>query len=207
LVEIIAAIDQSAAGETEIQVFPMRYANPNDVANELGQIFPSGNTSGNGSQMPIRFGGPGGFFARMMAANAASGSGDNNRAQKQSQVTAVADARTQSVIVMASKDLMPEIAGMMSQLDVPSSRDQKVFTYHLNNADPEEVAQILQSTFQSSTSSSRGGSTSSSQQQSEVSPFIQRENQGATTTSQNSSSLSSVNGSTGRGAGAGGGAP
>ncbi len=205
LVEIIAAIDQSAAGETEIQVFYMKYANPNDVATELGQMFPSGNT-GNGSGLPIRFGGgggPGGFFARMMAASAAANGGDNNRAQKQSQVTAVADSRTQSIIVMASKDLMPEIAGMMSQLDVASPRDQKVATIHLDNADPEEVAQILQNTFQSSTSG-RGNSTSSSQQTTETSALVQRETQGATTTSQNSSSLSSVNGSTGRGGGGGG---
>ncbi|HEU5396970.1 MAG TPA: secretin N-terminal domain-containing protein, partial [Verrucomicrobiae bacterium] len=127
LVEIIRAIDSSAAGETEIRVFNLKFANPNDVATELGSIFPSGNTTGQG-QMPIRFGGgggPGGFFARMMAANAGNNQ-NNNRAQKQSQVTAVADARTQSVIVMASKDLMTEIGEMMQQLDVPSARDQKV---------------------------------------------------------------------------------
>ena len=116
LAEIISDIDQSAAGETEIQVFHLQYANPNDVASELGQIFPSGNPAGQGGA-PIRFGGfpgfgggfggGGGFFGRMAAAAAGNNGGsDNNRAQKQSQVTAVADARTQSVIVTASKDLM-----------------------------------------------------------------------------------------------------
>jgi general secretion pathway protein D len=211
LVEIIAAIDSSAAGETEIQVFPLRYANPNDVASELSQIFPSG-SSGTGSQLPIRFGGGpggfggggGGFFARMMAANAAAGSGsssDNNRAQKQSQVTAVADSRTQSVIVMASKDLITEIAGMMSQLDVPSTRDQKVYVYNLKNADPEEALQVLQSTFPSSSSSR---SSSSSSQQQETSPLISRETQNATTVGQTSESISSgVGTGTGRGAGGG----
>lgn len=202
LVEIIEAIDQSAAGETEIQVFPLKYANPNDVASELGQIFPSGSTGNGQNNMPIRFGGPGGFFARMMAANAAANS-DNNRAQKQSQVTAVADDRTQSIIVMASKDLMPQIAGMMEQLDVPSPRDQKVYAFHLNNADPQEVAQILQSAFQSSTSS-RGSTSSSSQQQTENSALIQRENQNATTVGQTSSSISSGTG-TGESRGLGGG--
>lgn len=218
VVEIIAAIDSSAAGETEIQVFHLNYANPNDVAGELGNMFPSSTSTG-GGQLPIRFGGGpggfgggGGFFSRMMAANAAASSGgnNNNRAQKQSQVTAVADARTQSVIVMASKDLMPEIAGMMDQLDVPSTRDQKVYAFHLNNADPQEVAQILQSTFgggSSSSTTSRGGGAGSSGATTENSALITRQVQGATTagTIYNSISTGQGNGSgVGRGGGGGG---
>ncbi|MGH7978669.1 MAG: secretin N-terminal domain-containing protein, partial [Limisphaerales bacterium] len=89
LAEIISNIDESAAGETEIRVFRLQYANPNDVATELGEIFPSGNPTSPGN-MPIRFGG-GGFFGRMMAEASRANSGNNSRAQKQSQVTAVAD--------------------------------------------------------------------------------------------------------------------
>jgi general secretion pathway protein D len=215
LVEIISAIDSSAAGETEIQVFPLRYANPNDVASELGQIFPSGNPTGAGNS-PIRFGGfpgggfggGGGFFGRMMAAAQANSgsSSDGNRAQKQSQVTAVADARTQSIIVMASKDLMVEISGMMQSLDVPSTRDQGIYSYTLHNADPQEVAQVLQTMFQSSTSG-RSGSQSSSQQP-ETSALMNRESQNAQTVSTTSSTISSGTGSgIGRGVGGGGSAP
>jgi general secretion pathway protein D len=213
LVEIIAAIDQSAAGETEIETFHLHYANPNDVATELGQIFPSGNPTGAGNS-PIRFGGfpgggfgGGGFFARMAAAaqaNNGGGGGDNNRAQKQSQVTAVADDRTQSVIVMASKDLMVEIAGMMESLDVPSTRDQGVYAYQLHNADPQEVAQVLQSMFSSGTSG-RGGAQSSSQQQ-ETSARMNRVQQNATTVGNTSTTISSGSGGgVGRGGGGGGG--
>lgn len=211
IVEIIAAIDQSAAGETEIQVFHLSYANPNDVASELGEIFPSGNPTGSGNT-PIRFGGfpgggGGGFFGRMMAAAAAnSGNSDNNRAQKQSQVTAVADSRTQSVIVMASKDLMVEIAGMMQSLDVPSTRDQGVYSFALHNADPQEVAQVLQNMFQSSTGGRGSGAQSS--QQPETSALMNRESQNAQTVSTTSSTISSGNGSgIGGGGGRGGSAP
>jgi type II secretory pathway component GspD/PulD (secretin) len=206
LVEIISAIDQSAAGEMEIQVFPLKYANPNDVATELGEIFPSGNPTGPGNT-PIRFGGfgGGGFFGRMMAAAAAANGGNNNRAQKQSQVTAVADARTQSVIVMASKDLMVEIAGMMQSLDIPSIRDQGVYAYQLHNADPQEVAQVLQSMFQSS-SSGRGAGAQSSAQQPETSALMNRVSQNAQTVSTTSSTISSGTGTgVGRGGGGGGG--
>ncbi len=56
LVQIIQAVDNSAEAETEIRVFRLHYANPSDVATELGNIFPS-SSSGNNAQMPIRFGG------------------------------------------------------------------------------------------------------------------------------------------------------
>lgn len=205
LVEIVAAIDSSAAGETEIRVFPLKYANPNDVASELGQVFPT--SGGSGNQTPIRFGGgggggPGGFFRAMMAANAGGG-GENSHAQKQSQVTAVADSRTQSVIVMASKDLMVEIAGMMDQLDIPSTRDQNVYVYHMANGDPQEAMQVLQNMFQSSSSSSRSGGGSSAAS-TETSALVERQYQNATTVGQTSSSISSGTGSgLGRGAGNG----
>ena len=204
LLQIIEAVDNSAQGETEIRVFPLKYANPSDVANELGQIFPN-NTSGTGqTQSPIRFGGrgggPGGFFARMMAAQ----SGNNNESaamQKQSQVIAVADARTQSVIVSASKDLMDQIAGMMEQLDVPSPRDQKVFVFHMNNGDPQQAAQILQNMFPSASGTSASGTSSSSQN----SALQNRANQNANSMGSSSSSPASsgFGGQNSRGIGSG----
>jgi len=203
LMEIIRAIDDSAEGETEIRVFHLRYANPNDVATELGTIFPSSGSTTGQPQAPFRFGGPGGggpggFFARMAAANAASSNPQNARVQKQTQVVAVADARTQSVIVTAAKDLMTEIDGMMTQLDVPSARDQKVFVYHMNNGDPQQALQVLQSMFQTSgTTGSRtgAGGTSSSQ----GSALQNRETQNATTIGNSTSTT----GNTGFGTGAG----
>ena len=79
LAEIIKAIDDSAEAETEIRVFRLKYASPTDVASELASVFPSGGTSGNNTQSPIRFGGGGpgggggGFFARMMAGGGGGG--------------------------------------------------------------------------------------------------------------------------------------
>jgi type II secretory pathway component GspD/PulD (secretin) len=188
LTEIIRAIDNSAEGETEIRVFHLIHASPTDVASELSQIFPTSGTSSGQVQSPFRFGGGGGgqggggggggFFARMMAANAAGSTGgsQNTRIQKQTQVVAVADPRTQSVIVTASKDLMREIAGMMEQLDVPSTRDQKVFVYHMDNGDPQQALTVLQNMFQNNSTTSRSGTGSSSQN----SALQNRETQNAT---------------------------
>ena len=204
LAEIIKAIDSSAEAETEIRVFRLKYASPTDVAAELESIFPNG-TSGNNAQSPIRFGGmgggPGGFFARMMGgggggAPAAAGTGSNDRVKKATQVTAVADARIQAVIVTASKDLMEQIAGMMNDLDVPSSRDQKVYVFHMNNADPQQAAQVLQNMFQSG-STSRGSSGSS------ASSALMLRQQNNTTTTSSSTASGSTPGGTGYGGASG----
>ena len=194
LTEIIKAIDSSAQSETEIRVFRLKYASPIDVAAELASIFPS-TTSGNTTQSPTRFaggGGGGGFLARMMAAGgggASGGSAANDRAKKAMQVNVVPDSRIQAVIVTAPKDLMEQIAGMMTDLDVPSTRDQKVYVFHMNNGDPQQAAQVLQNMFQSS-GTSRNGSSSS-----QNSPLMQRAQNNTTATSTSTSSgTSSIGG-------------
>jgi general secretion pathway protein D len=203
LAEIIQAVDNSAESETEIRVFHLQYANPTDVANELSSIFPN-SSSGNNAQVPVRFGGggggpggfgggPGAFFAQMMAASAGANK-QNDRIKKATQVTAVADARIQSVIVTAPKDLMEQIAGMMRDLDVPSQRDQKVYVFHMNHGDPQEAAQVLQNVFQSS-STSRIGTGSQSQN----SALMQRAQNNASSSSSSVSGSSSTSGFGGTG--------
>jgi len=138
----------------------------------------------------------------MMAANATgnTGTSQNSRIQKQSQVIAVADQRTSSVVVTASKDLMQEIAGMMTQLDVPSDRDQGVYVFQMKNGDPQQALQVLQNMFQSSSTSRSGTSTSSSQN----SALQQRAVNGTTTMGTTTTTTTGVSG-TGIGGGSTGG--
>jgi general secretion pathway protein D len=202
IAEIIRAIDNSAEAETEIRVFHLKYASPTDVATEITSVFPS-STSGSGAQAPTRFGGGGGggggggFLARMMAnaGGGAAGGGSADRIKKATQVTAVADARIQAVIVTAPKDLIEEIASMMKDLDVPSDRDQDVYVFQTKNGDAQQMAQVLQGMFSSSTSRNSSGSSQNSALQ-------QRAQTAATTTS--SSSSSTGFGTTGGGGGRGG---
>jgi type II secretory pathway component GspD/PulD (secretin) len=211
IVEIIKAIDSSAEAETELRVFPLKYANPNDVANELSSIFPGSGGSGNTSQAPLRFGGGfgGGFAARLFGGggfpggggggnNASTGNSSSDRIKKATQVTAVADSRIQAVIVTAPKDLMEGIADIMKELDVPSVRDQNVYVFHLNNGDPQEALTVLQNMFQSS-SSSRGNSSSSASTQSALQ--LRAQNTATTTSSSSSSTSQSFTGGTTGGGG------
>ena len=195
LAEIIRAIDNSAEAETEIRVFRLKFASPSDVASELTSIFPSSGSGG--AQSPTRFnggggGGGGGFFQRMMGGGGGGGNssgGSNDRVKKATAVTAVADARIQAVIVTAPKDLMEQIAGMMTDLDVASTRDQKVFVFHLDNADSQQAAEVLQGMFSSSQSRNNSSSQNSALQQRAIN--------NATTTSSSSSSSGFGNSSSG----------
>jgi len=216
LAEIIKAVDDSAESETEIQVFKLKHASPVDVANEISSVFPSSSSSG--SQSPIQFGGGrggrggggfggggrggGGFGGGANPFAALFGGGANanatqQRLQKATQVSAVADARIQAVIVTAPKDLMIEIAGIMDEIDVESDRDQKVYPVQLKNADPQQVASVLQNMFGGS-STSRGGASSS-----QNSALMQR-SQNSTTTMGQTTTGTGI-GSTGTGGGRTGG--
>jgi type II secretory pathway component GspD/PulD (secretin) len=181
LVEIIKAIDSSAEDETELRVFHLKHHDPVEIATLLTGLFSGqGNTSG--TQTPMRFGGPGGgfggFAARFAAAQAAANNPANGQAariKKRQEVIAVADPRTSSVAVTASKDMMEQIAGMIEQLDQNSQKVPRVSVVHLENADPQQVQQVLQDMFQSS-QTSRSSST-------QVSPLQTRIQQNAGTTS------------------------
>jgi general secretion pathway protein D len=187
LTEIIRAIDNSAQSEMEIRVFRLKNANPVEIASQLASVFPASGSGGT-TQSPINFrgggGGPGGFFQRMMGGGGGQQSGGSSadRVRKATAVTAVADARIQAVIVTAPKDLMDQIADMMKELDVPSTRDQQVFVFKMNNADPQQAAQVLQNMFQTS-GSTRGGSGSS-----QNSALMQRSRNNATTSGQSGTS-------------------
>lgn len=198
MVEIIKAIDSSAEAETEIRVFHLTHASPSDVASALSGVFPSTSSSGNNNQAPVRFGGgpfgAGGFAAMMGGGGRGGGggnagrgggssaSGQNDRIRRASQVMAVADSRTSSVIVTASKDLMSQIVGMVRELDVASTRDQQVHVFRMNNGDPQQAAQVLQNMFQS-TSGSRTGASGSAQN----SALMQRQQNNNQTTGSTSS--------------------
>jgi general secretion pathway protein D len=205
LAEIIESIDSSAEMETKVEVFNLKYANPNDVVTMLQGVFPG---SSSGGQAPVTFGGRGGRgggggnpFAALFGGgggggNAAGGGSSQARIQKAQQVIAVADGRTQSVVVTAAKDMMPQIEEMIRELDVPSQRDQDVYTVHLDNADPYEAAQVLQGMFQASGSSRTSGTTTGTD------PLTTRQQQMNSSSTSSSTGFGTTSGSS-RGGGGG----
>jgi type II secretory pathway component GspD/PulD (secretin) len=91
------------------------------------------------------------FFRGSSSSRRGQSSSDSDRAKKMGRVLAVADPRTSSLIVMASKTLMPQIAEMIAELDSDQGRKEVVGYYELQNADPHEVQIALQDLFNRNT--------------------------------------------------------
>lgn len=149
--DLIKSIDINVNDIAEMKVFPLKNADPTEMATLLSSLFPDDSTSSNNNN---RFGGGpagGGPFAM---ANSQQGQTTSDRAKRKGKVLAVADARTASVVVNCDKSLMPGIGAIVKQLDADSAKKQKVYVYSLQNADVASVQQVLNDLFQRNTSSS-----------------------------------------------------
>jgi hypothetical protein len=126
-----------------LRVFSLKHADPIEVADQLGQLFPDTTRSGSDSNQGgfgFRFGGRFGGGANNQATS-------SDRTKKKSQVLAVPDPRTSSVLVAAAGELMPHIAQMIEQLDSIDAKHEMVQFFDLKNADPQDVQQVLQDLF------------------------------------------------------------
>jgi len=186
LAEIIRAIDSSAEDVTEVRVFHLKHHDPTEVASLLMGLFSDQGGAG-GTQAPLHFGGFGfgGNYGGGRGGQFRQGGGtvpvgvtastQTDRAKKRQQVVAVADPRTSSVVVTAARNMIKQIGEMVAELDKESpGKVQHVSVIHLDNADPQQVQQVLQDMFQGSTSQ-RGSSSQLSPLQTRI-----QQNQGNT---------------------------
>jgi type II secretory pathway component GspD/PulD (secretin) len=177
--ELVKAVDVNVEDVTEVKVFRLKYADPVEMADLLAGLFPDDTRSDTGNNRNnVRFGGGGfGGFGGMRQGNNAAGQ-QSDRMKKMGRVIAVPDQRTSSVVVSASRDLMTQIEQMIVQLDSNPAKKQQVYVYSLENADVQEVEQILRNMFdRNGTMNSRN---STSQQNSRLNT---RSTQTQTTTS------------------------
>jgi type II secretory pathway component GspD/PulD (secretin) len=146
---MVKEIDQEVTDVTELRVFRLKNADPSETADQLATLFPdpTASTSGNQNNMPFFMRGPFGG-GRGGAGATATGS---ERTKKMGRVMAVPDPRTSSIIVMASKTLMPQIEDMVNELDSDKGRKEVVGFYDLQNANPQDVQAALQDLFNRNT--------------------------------------------------------
>ncbi len=165
--DVVKQVDVPVEDVTELRVFKLKNAQPEELASTLKSLFPDtassgqGNSSG-GPQFASPFGGggpggPGGSFA--LGATGGASTGSSERRLKQGRVNTVADTRTGSLLVSAAPALMEQIAGIVAQLDSDPARKQKVFVIPVENSDPAQIQAILQGLFPA-----LNGSSSSSRQ-------------------------------------------
>src|SRR5437667_884790 len=145
--QLVKDLDVSVSDITELRVFHLQNANAVEMADMFSQLFPDETKAGNDQQQNggFRFfrGGP---FGGGIQNNSQASTSD--RMKKKGRVLAVADERTSSIIVSAAHELMPQIEEMVTQLDASPAKKQKVYIYSLENADAQQVQQVLQDMFQ-----------------------------------------------------------
>jgi general secretion pathway protein D len=164
--KLVNDMDVNVDDLTELKVFRLRFADPQETADQLASLFPDPTTQQNSrgnSQSGFRgFFGGGGFGGN----NNRNSTTQSTRSTKQTRVTAVSDPRTGSVIVSASHETMGQIAGIVEELDSDPAKKKKVYVIKVENRDPQEVVEDLQSVIATESSGGNFSTARSSSQQS-----------------------------------------
>jgi general secretion pathway protein D len=156
--QLVSKVDQPTQESSEVRVFTLKNADPSEMVELLNGLFPDESNSTDANRQQGRFGG---FFGGFQQQASNTSEKPSDRLKRMGRVLAVADRRTASVIVSASKDLMPQIGKMIENLDINPAKKQKVFVYSLQNADVQDVQQVLQDLFP--TGNSKSSSANSTQ--------------------------------------------
>jgi len=145
--QLVKEMDRTIEDVTEIQVFKLQNADAYEMADVLTSLFSDKDEIEN-SRGGYRFGSYGRSSSSSSRSRSGSSGNSSERMLQQKKVVAVADPRTNSVIVSATAELMTQVALMIERLDDNKAKQQKVFTYSLQNADVEGVSEILRNMFE-----------------------------------------------------------
>ncbi len=142
--DMIKEIDQPVNDVTELRVFHLLNADPTELADQLAQLFPDDTRTGANQNQ-----GGGGF--RFFGGRGFGGGGTqastSDRMKKKTRVLSVPDPRTSSLLVSASSEMMPQIAEMIDRLDSSPAKKEVVKVTDFQNADPQDLYQVLQDLF------------------------------------------------------------
>ncbi len=139
---VVQQVDTSVSDLTEIRVFQLEFADATELAEQIQELFPD-ESSQDQMQFAPSFGrGRGGPPIPMLAQDS------SERKLQQTTVRCTPDPRTNSIIVLAASETMLQIEQMVKQLDSDSSKKQKVYVYHLEYADVDNVVEILRNIFE-----------------------------------------------------------
>jgi general secretion pathway protein D len=171
ITKMVQEIDVPQSDITELRVFHLLNADPVELADQFTQLFPDETRSNSGDRgSRFRFNNGGRF-------GGSSSTGTSDRLKKKTQVLAVPDQRTSSLLVSAAAEMMPQIADMIAQLDSSPAKKEKVAVYDLQNADPNDVYQILQDLFNRNTTMRNSSANRSGSMLGQNNPLTQRATQ------------------------------
>jgi general secretion pathway protein D len=143
ITNVISELDQPSDDITVMRVFHLKYADPQETADELSNLFPDPTKSNdqNARTMGMR------FMPPWMQQSQNSGNNKSERMTRQALVRAVPDPRTAKLVVTASRDQMKEIAAFIEDLDSDPAMVKHVYVYDIGDADPVTLQAGLTTMF------------------------------------------------------------
>jgi general secretion pathway protein D len=151
LLSIVRSIDVETFKE-ELSVIKLHHADAATMASQLSEIFGAQLAEGaaaGAARLPTR--------ARRAAQPGAQPSGAELASK--GLVRIITDERTNSLIVLASRQRTGEIREVVARLDVPVSGGGRIHVYYLRHADAEELANTLSALLSGQPAAPSGGAT------------------------------------------------
>lgn len=168
--DLIKEIDQPTQAPQTTKVFPLQYANAQDLVSVVQNVLTSNAPTGRGTRPQNNQGG--GFFGFF---------GGNNNRQGQSSVNA--ETRTNSLIVTATEENVKIVEGLVTALDKDLPVSQTTFVVPLLNARADEVATLMQNAFGQRQNQNRNTNQNRTNQSTRTTNSNTRNNQGQRTNS------------------------
>ncbi len=160
ITEIVNKIDTNITDVSTTRIFRLEKADALETADLITASFgdTTAQTAQNNQRGQQRQGG--GFGGNGNGQQQNTNTARSERALQEARVVAVGDARTNSLLVSASRETMSTIAEIIGRLDSSDAKKQRVYTYSLQHADAEGVADVLRGMLgqQTTTNAQQAGS-------------------------------------------------
>ena len=155
--DVLSALDSTTTQVADVRVYQLKYADAMNTADVINRLFGEEQSTSRdrdrGFFGPMMFRGPGG-----------RGGQDGDQEANQATVVAAADSMTNTVVVAGPANILEVVSEVVQRLDapVPDVADVKVF--HLEYADAQDTAELINEIFADSSSSRSSRSSQQSQQ-------------------------------------------
>lgn len=159
--DLIKSLDDTTVAVAGVRVYQLRYADATNVADVVNTLFGEEQSSSQNQRGgPMAFRGP---FGR----GGAGGQQDSQQGETNSklQVRAASDSQTNTVVVTGPDKILEIVTQVVEKLDaqLPNVADVKVF--HLEYADAQDTADLINEVFGASSSSTSSRNSRNQQNQ------------------------------------------
>jgi type II secretory pathway component GspD/PulD (secretin) len=157
MMRIVKALDTLNTSTAAIQVYPLRFADAKELASVVKDLFGSDQNRGTSSNtdQAVQVFNPASTASPGNAGGAGSPGSASSRRTTAPRVVALADERSNSLVISAPEELLPAISQLVKSIDNGADAVTELRVLRLQHADPTETAEILSGLFTNSASDSQ----------------------------------------------------